>query len=325
MIFADYYFLYALVLIALLYPLMRESRKLKASVKFSSRALPRKTSGTKIASEVFFWGRILAAILIILALARPREITRSEIPPAYGVDIILCLDTSYSMAAMDFEPNRLEVAKKAAVEFVRSRKQDRIGLVAFGGSAILTCPLTNDHETLSDFIESTRINMIDAKGTAVGDAIMTAINHVKNGKAKSKVIILLTDGRSNTGVIKDPSYAAKIAETFGIKIYTVGTAKKGRALIPTNDPFNPYTRIDDDLDEATLMEVAALTGGKFYRAENPEQLERIYSQIDSLEKTEFKMDFYVSRRDLYHRFLWPALALAALIFLFENTLMLRLP
>ncbi|MEA3306994.1 MAG: VWA domain-containing protein [Elusimicrobiota bacterium] len=327
MIFKNYQFLYLIAFVLAAAALLKlvPSIAKKASLKISLNTRQTETLKAQLSSLIGYSGRLLAIILIIIALARPQQISKSDIPPAKGVDIILCLDTSYSMAALDFEPNRLEAAKKAASNFIRKRLNDRIGLVVFGEAAIMTCPLTLDYPAIVEFIDTTYLNMIDRKGTAVGDAIMTAVNHIKESSAKSKIIILLTDGRSNAGIISDPAYAAKIAKTLDIKIYTIGTASKGKAEIPTNDPFQPIAYINEDLDKATLMEIANITGGKFFRAKNHKDLREIYSLIDSLEKTEFDIKIFSNYKDLYPYFLFPAIILLVLVFLLERTYFMKIP
>ncbi len=273
-----------------------------------------------------FWGRVLAIALLILALARPQRASRGEVPPAEGIDIMLVIDTSYSMMATDFSPyNRLDAAKNAAADFVKKRMNDRIGVTVFGGVAMLTCPLTLDYQSVLELIDSTYINMTKAEGTAVGDAIVTAVNHLKESKARSKVIVLLTDGRSNVGIVTDMAMAARTAAAYGIKVYTIGTASKGPAQIPTGDPSQPVITIDEDLDEPSLREIAAITNGEFYRAKNYVELERIYAKIDSLEKTKFEVKTYTDYTDLYMRFLAPALALLALLYLLERTYFRTVP
>ncbi|OGS13427.1 MAG: hypothetical protein A2234_10055 [Elusimicrobia bacterium RIFOXYA2_FULL_58_8] len=273
-----------------------------------------------------FWTRALALCLLILALARPQAASRGEVPPTEGIDIMLVLDTSYSMAAVDFTPyNRMDAAKMAAGDFVKKRLNDRIGVTVFGGVALLTCPLTLDYQSVLELIEAAGLNMTNAEGTAIGDAIATGVNHLKDSKAKSKVIILLTDGRSNTGLITDLALAARTALAYDIKIYTIGTAGKGRAQIPTGNPLQPVLYIDEDLDEPTLREIAALTGGEFYRAKNYSELESIYAKIDSLEKTTFESKTFTSYRDLYEYLLIPALLLLAGIFVLEKTYLRTIP
>ena len=289
--------------------------------------LPRKESPRSLLFRIVpLWGRVLAAALLIFALARPQKASRGEVPPTEGIDIMLALDTSYSMAALDFSPyNRLDAAKTAAADFVKKRANDRIGVIVFGGAALLTCPLTLDYQSVLELLDSSYIDMTRAEGTAIGDAIVTAVNHLKDSKAKSKVIILLTDGRSNTGIVTDLAVAARAAEAHDIKIYCIGTAGKGSAQIPTGDPLQPVAYIDEDLDEPALREISSITGGEFYRAKNFIELDNIYSRIDALERTRFETKTYTSYSDLYPYFLFPALALLALLFALEKTYFRTVP
>ncbi|MCM2267207.1 MAG: VWA domain-containing protein [Elusimicrobiales bacterium] len=289
--------------------------------------LPAKqTLRSRLFAHVPFWGRLLALLLLTFALARPQRAARGEVPPAEGIDIMLTLDTSYSMAAEDFAPfNRLEAAKTAAANFVKRRQNDRIGVTVFGGNALLTCPLTLDYQSVLELLDSAYLNMTRADGTAVGDAIVTSVNHLKDSKAKSKVIVLLTDGRSNVGLVTDLALAARTAQAYDIKIYTIGTAGKGPAKISTGDPTQPVIYINEDLDEPSLREIAGLTGGEFYRAKSYTELEKIYSRIDSLEKTKFEVKTYTSYTDLYLYFLLPALALLGLLYVLERTYFRTVP
>ena len=327
MIFKNYQFLYLIGFVlaaAALIKLIPAIAK-KTALKISLNIPQTETLKAQLSVIIGFSGRLIAIILIIIALARPQEVSKSDIPPAKGVDIILCMDTSGSMAALDFKPNRLEAAKKAAIDFIKRRSNDRIGVVVFGETAIMTCPLTLDYPAIMEFIDMIYLKMIDSKGTAIGDAIMTSVNHIKTTAAKSKIILLLTDGRSNAGIISDPVYAAKIAKTFDIKIYTIGTASKGKAEIPTGNPLNPIGYIDEDLDEATLMEISNITEGKFFRAKNRKDLREIYSLIDSMEKTEFDVKIFSNYTDLYPYFLFPAIILLLMVFLLEKTYFMKIP
>ena len=327
MIFKIYQFLYLIPFVLIIGTLLKlvPAMAKRAALKISLDIPQTETLKAQLSTLIGYSGRLIAILLIIIALARPQKVSKSDIPPAKGVDIILCLDTSYSMAALDFKPNRLGAAKKAAIDFIKKRSNDRIGIVVFGETAIMTCPLTLDYPAVLEFIAMINIAMVGGTQTAIGDAVMTAINHIKESSAKSKIIVLLTDGRSNAGIISDPAYAAKIAQTFDIKIHTIGTASKGKAEIPTGDPFNPIGYINEDLDEATLMEIANITEGKFFRAKNRKDLKKIYSLIDSMEKTEFDIKIFSNYTDLYPYFLYPAIILLLLVFLLEKTYFLRIP
>lgn len=278
-----------------------------------------------IAENITIYSRFLVILLIITTLARPQKILKHEIPPTEGVDIMLVMDTSLSMGAEDLKPNRLEAAKKAAEEFVYKRKNDRIGIVVFGGVAFLSCPLTLDHQAVIGFLRRIQLGMTKSDGTAIGDAILVGLNHLKNSKSKSKIMVLLTDGRSNTGIVQDPLTSARMTKEFGIKIYTIGTAKKGPAQISTGDPFRPYITIEDDLNEEELNEIAKITGGKFFRATSNEELSNIYNEIDKLEKTKFEIKHRIEVTDLYNIFLIPATIILTLAILLEKTIFLRIP
>lgn len=321
MIFRHPYFL-ALIPVILLLALAARSMATRrlAAIKMPV-ALPAQETGRTALFRYFpFWARVITLILLVFALARPQKVEKGHVPPTEGIDIMLCLDTSYSMTALDFSPyNRLDAAKTAAADFIGMRANDRIGMVIFGGVAVLSCPLTLDYQSLLELLSSTEINMTKADGTAIGDALITSVNHLKNSKAKSKIIILLTDGRSNVGVITDPVMAARTAAAYDIKIYTIGTASKGPARLPNGQ------MMDEDLDEGTLLEVSDRTGGEFYRAGNYFELQKIYAKIDALEKTKFEVKTFLNYTDLYLLFLVPALALAALVFILEKTYLRTIP
>ncbi|MFA5161424.1 MAG: VWA domain-containing protein [Elusimicrobiales bacterium] len=271
--------------------------------------------------------RAAALVLLALALARPQRVQRGIIPPAQGVDIMLLIDTSASMAALDFDPyNRMEAAKRSAKDFIEKRPGDRIGIVVFATNALLQCPLTLDHDALFEYLNNVDIGITHTDATAIGDAIATASNHLKDSAAKSKVIALLTDGRSNSGIIQDPTLAAKAAASYGIKIYTIGTAAKGQSRVPVQGPMGiQYAVISDDLDEGTLMAIAQATGGEFYRATNYNELKGIYSRIDKLEKVKFSNIVSLSYQDKCEVFLLPALLLLITEFLLSKLAFVRIP
>jgi len=271
--------------------------------------------------------KILILFLIIFALARPQKVSRDISGSAEGIDIILAIDTSTSMLALDFEPkNRMQAAKKAAEEFIRNRISDRIGLLVFGGVPLLSCPLTLDYLALTEFLSTISAGMTYSQGTAIGDGIASAVNHIKDSPGKSKLIILLTDGRSNTGII-DPITAAKTAKAFGIKIYTIGTGKRGDAYIERYDPLfgRHLVRIPDSLDEDTLLKVAAETNGKYFRATDSKELAKIYSEINKLEKTKIERPETITYTDLYYLFLIPGAILLSLELFLSKTLLLKFP
>ncbi len=254
-----------------------------------------------------------SVIFMVVAMARPQSVNKSAEPPKPVVDIMLCLDTSISMAAMDFDPdNRLEAAKKSAVDFIKKRPADRMGLVVFGGSALLQCPLTLDHESLTDFIKTIELNATQTNGTAVGTALALASSRLSESEAKSKVIILLTDGRSNFGSI-DPMTAASAANDLGMKIYTIGCAVPGGGVIPDIPELNIRGgQMAEDLDEGTLAAVAAQTRAKYYRVTSEKKFKEIYNEIDRLEKTKVETVELTRVDDRYLLFLILSLLLFAL-------------
>jgi len=270
--------------------------------------------------------RFLGLMLLVFGLARPQSGLKTEEISTKGIDIILCMDTSGSMKAEDLKPNRLETAKKVASEFVAGRKNDRIGIVVFSAASLLQCPLTSDYGAVVDFMKSVEIGMTKTDGTAIGNALATSVDRLKDSKAKSKVIILLTDGRNNMGEI-DPVTAAKLATAFNIKIYTIGVGAEGEAPYPVDDPVfgKRYAYIKEDLDEGTLKAIAETTEGMYFRATTVEALKEIYKQIDKMEKTEIKGIEYTEYTDHY----FPLLMLALLCLIAEaalgNTLLRKIP
>jgi len=269
----------------------------------------------------------LALVLMVLALARPQEIVKNQEPPKPVVDMILCLDTSMSMSALDFDPlNRMEEAKKAAEEFIRKRTMDRLGLVVFGGKAILQCPLTLDHESLINLLKSIPLNATQIDGTAIGTALALAASRLADSEAKSKIIILLTDGRNNTGNI-DPVTAAQAASDLGVKIYTIGAAVPGGGLVPVEDPLfgKRLVRMAEDLDENTLLEIARVSRGHYYRVTSEQKFKEIYNEIDSMEKTNVKTEMTAEYRNVYLPFLIPSFLIFILVFLLKSTVWRTIP
>lgn len=259
----------------------------------------------------------LALLAVALALARPQRVQRAAGGDGRGIDIMLALDSSISMNAMDLKPTRLRVAQETAARFVRGRAEDRIGLVTFGGAPLLAAPLTVDYDALTERIGSLEAGMTKAEGTAVGDGLVSALRRLRESAAKSKVIILLTDGRSNTGAV-DPLTAAKAAAGMGVKVYAIGTARRGESEMLVEDPRlgRVSVPVGDDLDEETLAEVARLTGGRYWRAESAAALRSVYDEIDRLEKSAVRLPPLVVRDELYRA---PAL-LAVLLLLAESAL-----
>ena len=277
-------------------------------------------------SPMLFVVRMLALSLVLIAIARPQAGARSEEVITEGVDILLAIDVSSSMKTEDFKPrNRLHVAKQVVAEFVRSRPHDRIGMVAFAARALTKCPLTIDHDILLTLLEDVRIGSI-ADGTAIGTAIATSVNRLKGSNAKSRIIILLTDGVNNRGEI-DPLTAAELAKTFGIKIYTVGAGREGYALYPFEDPVygTVYQDVLVEIDEETLEDIAELTEGKYFRATDEKSLAKVYEEIDELEKTKIKQKEYVRYTELAPYFMMAALGLLLAESVLSRTRLLSIP
>ncbi len=259
--------------------------------------------------------RMLALGLLIVALARPQTASTRESIKTEGIDIVVAMDISGSMLAEDFKPNRIEAAKKNAIEFIESRTNDRIGLVVFAGESFTQCPVTIDHDVLKNLIKDVNTEML-RDGTAIGSGLATSVSRLKESKAKSKVIILLTDGVNNTGQVA-PRSAADIAYSFDIKVYTIGVGTKGKAPYPVQTAFGTqYRNIDVEIDEDVLTDIAEITGGKYFRATNNESLESIYEEIDNLEKTEIDVSYFSKYSEEYL-----PLATAALILIFIEILL----
>jgi Ca-activated chloride channel family protein len=234
--------------------------------------------------------RGLALAALIVALARPQTGITSENVRTEGIDIVMVLDVSSSMLAEDLQPNRLEAAKAVAADFVAGRRSDRIGLVAFAGQAFTQAPLTFDYSVVQSLAGELEVGMIE-DGTAVGMGLATAVKRLRSSPAESKVVVLLTDGRSNRGEI-GPVTAAQMAQALGVRVYTIGAGSRGTAPVPVPDGFGGtrYANMRVDIDEPTLQEVAELTGGRYFRATDTESLREIYAEIDELERTEIEVE-----------------------------------
>ncbi|OCX54772.1 aerotolerance regulator BatA [Mucilaginibacter sp. PPCGB 2223] len=262
--------------------------------------------------------RGLAVILLIIALARPQSSLSWQNTTTEGIDIMIASDISGSMLAEDFKPNRLEAGKQIAIDFIKARPDDRIGLVIFSGESFTQCPLTIDHSVLINLYQDIHNGMIE-DGTAIGMGLATAVNRLKDSEAKSKVIILLTDGSNNMGSIA-PATAAEIARQFGIRVYTVGIGTHGYAPYPVQTPYGiQYQKMEVDIDEPTLTKIASITGGKYFRATNNETLKNIYTQIDQLEKAKIDVTQYRKKTEMFLPFAVIALILLSLEFILRNT------
>lgn len=270
-------------------------------------------------SRLLFPLRILGFTLLVVALARPQLINTERVINSEGVDIVLALDISASMKAMDLNPNRLAAAREVARDFVAGREADRIGLVVFAGQAFTQAPLTLDYDMIKKLITTTTFDEANP-GTAIGMALATSVNRLRDSDAKSKVIILLTDGRNNQGDI-DPVTAADLALSMGVRVYTIGVGRLDEAQIPVQDQYGRTVLVSQavDVDDETLTKVAEMTGGKYYRATDNKSLKEIYSEIGSLEKTKIEVKNYYQYEEIYHWFLIPALILLFLELVMAKT------
>lgn len=285
--------------------------------KISHSALPK-------FKHALFALRILALILLIIALARPQTVdvsTRTK--TTRGIDIVMSIDVSASMLAKDLSPNRLDALKEVAAEFIKGRPNDRIGLVEYAGESYTKTPITSDKAIVLRSLNDIRYNTVIEGGTAIGMGLATAVNRLKDSKAKSRIIILLTDGVNNSGFI-DPKIASELAVEYGIKVYTIGLGSNGMALSPVAiDPRTgelQYARVQVEIDEALLKEIAKETGGLYFRATNNQKLEEIYNEINKLEKTEIEEFKYSNYQELFRPLVLLALALLLLEFLLRHTI-----
>ena len=313
-----YYLFFLLLLPILILWYFKKGQHHEATVRFSNLDLipNRVIRNGKIKNMVFILGRLVIISLIILALARPRlsdtiQETKMEI-----IDILLVIDQSSSMLAQDFKPNRLEAAKDVAKTFIKDREGDRLGIIVFAGESYIQCPLTHDIDVLLEFTDEIEIIDREHDGTAIGMAIANSINRLRESKAKSKTIILLSDGSNNQGEL-EPVTAAELAEKFDIKIYTVAAGTKGLAPYPIIDAWGRQViqKVQVDVDEESLKEIAEITGGQFFRATDNKSLKKVYEEIDALERTEIEVTEYQNYTELYSWFTIPA-AFASIFFIF---------
>ena len=269
--------------------------------------------------------RMVAVALFIVALARPVNITEEHETTTDGIDIVMAMDISGSMLARDFTPDRLTSAKHLAAEFVANRRGDRIAVVAFAGEAFTQAPLTSDQAVVETMLSRLRSGVVE-DGTAIGNGLATAINRLRESGAKSKVVILLTDGVNNRGQIS-PLMAAEIARDMGIKVYTIGVGTRGRAPYPAVDMFGNKTTVmaDVEIDEELLREISSMTGGKYYRAVNDEALREIYAEINELETSKVQVTNYQTYEELFLMWVVLGLLCLGLEFVFDKVVLNRLP
>lgn len=267
---------------------------------------------------------ILSYTAAVFALARPQTTSSTSEESTEGINISMVLDISASMLARDLVPNRIEAAKLVASDFITSRPHDNIGLVVFAGESFTQCPLTTDHAVLLNLLNTVEMGLIQ-DGTAIGNGLATAVSRLKDVEGKSKVVILLTDGTNNAGAIS-PKTAAEIAQSFGIRVYTIGVGTRGEAMYPVNTMFGiQYQPMQVEIDEEMLQSIAGITGGAYFRATDNASLSSIYKEIDQMEKVKLKVDNYTQKTEHFQFFVILALALAFLALLLRSTLFRSLP
>jgi Ca-activated chloride channel family protein len=325
----EWFWLFAVLPLVLLW---RGRRGPVAAIEYSDVSLARDVArrGRSRIGLLIWLLPILAAALMIVGLARPQRAHGRTLITANGIDIVLGLDVSGSMQALDFQidhqrVNRIEVVKSVVSKFIDERQDDRIGIIAFAGSPYLVSPITLDHDWLQQNLERVAVGSVD-DGTAIGSALAASVNRLRLTHAKSKVVILLTDGVNNTGKIS-PLAAAEAAKAMGVKVYTIGVGVRGDAPIPVQDAAGNRRLVmaKVDVDEKTLQAIADETGGKFYRATDTDSLQRIYEQINRLEKTAQTVQKFEHTEELYPWALYPALAILAIAVLLQQTRLRRLP
>jgi Ca-activated chloride channel homolog len=303
-------------------------RKQEGELNFSSFSLFR---GIKSAAKakwrhVLMVLRMLAFVLIIMALARPQSRSSWKDTKTEGIDIMISLDISLSMLAKDFKPNRFDVAKDVLLDFIDARPNDRIGLVIFGGEAFTQCPVTTDHKVLKNMIPEVKAGSLD-QGTAIGLGLADAVARIKDSNAKSKVIILISDGVNNVGEIS-PITAGELARTYGVRVYCIGVGSKGKALQPVAmyaQGEYEYDYVDVEIDEKVMSEISDMTGGRYFRATNKESLEDVYREIDKMEKTIISEKSFSNKAEHFLPFAIAAVVLLVLEFILRFTLFRTFP
>ena len=320
------YFWILLVLVPMIVWYVLKEKRSHADLQFSSiRVFKHMKRGNRIwGRHVLFVFRLLAIVFLVFALARPQSNNSWQTYNSEGIDIVLALDISSSMLARDFKPDRLEAAKEVATKFILERPQDRIGLVVFSGESFTQSPLTTDQAVLVNVMKDIHSGMIE-DGTAIGLGLANAVNRLKESKAKSKVIILLTDGVNNRGAIT-PMTAAELAKTFGMRVYTIGVGSMGTAPYPIQTPFGvQYQQIPVEIDEGILEQIATMTGGKYFRATNNEKLTQIYQEIDQLEKNKIEVKHFSKKDEQYLYFALIGVLLLILEAVGRYTLLRKIP
>lgn len=321
----EFFYLF-LLLIPMIGWYIWKQKKAGASIQFSSdmgfAKIPK--SWKYYFRHSVFVLEILSLSFLIMALARPQSSNSWSNVTTQGIDIVIALDISSSMLAMDFQPNRIEAAKDVATQFISGRTNDKIGLVIFSGESFTQCPLTTDHATVINLLGNVESGMIE-DGTAIGNGLATAVSRLKESTAISKVIILLTDGENNRGEIA-PVTAAELAKTFGIRVYTIGVGTIGTAPYPMQTPFGVQVRdMKVDIDEPTLQKIAEVTDGKYFRATNNNKLAEIYKEIDKLEKSKIDVKEYSKKEEEYLKYALAGALLLVLGLYLKTTVFRNIP
>lgn len=268
--------------------------------------------------------RLIAIALVVVVVARPQSVSSWDETETQGIDIVMALDVSGTMLARDLEPDRLQAAKRVAAEFITDRPNDNIGLVIFSRESFTQCPLTTDHKVLLNLLNEIEYGMIE-DGTAIGLGLATSVNRLKDSNSQSRVVILLTDGTNNSGQIA-PLTAADLARSYGIRVYTVGVGTKGMALTPVNTAFGVrFQNMPVEIDEKTLTEIAAMTGGQYFRAQDTEGLRQVYDEIDEMEKYLISVQNVTRRKELFLPFALVALGLVLSELLLRRTWLRNVP
>ena len=328
MVFANPNYLYLLLLlIPLIAWYLYKLRKSQASLQVSSAEAfeaPGASSWRVYLRHVPFVLRMLAIAVLIVVLARPQSTNSWQNSTTEGIDIVMAIDISTSMLAEDLKPNRLEAAKDVAASFINGRPNDNIGLVVFAAESFTQCPLTTDHGVLLNLFKDIQPGIIQ-DGTAIGVGLANAVSRIKDSQAKSKVIILLTDGVNNTGQVA-PVTAAEIAKTFGIRVYTIGVGTQGEAPYPIPTAFGvQYQNIPVEIDEQILKQIASTTGGQYFRATDNASLKEIYSEIDQMEKTKISVQEFSKKQEEYKNWALLAFVLLLVEVLLRNTVLRNIP
>lgn len=320
------YLFLLLLLVPLIVWYILKLRKMQATFKMPSTfALAKAPATIRTYLRHFpFLLRVISIALVIIVLARPQSVNSSDISNSEGIDIVMALDISGTMLAQDFSPTRLDAAKKVATEFINDRKNDKIGLVIFGGESFTQCPLTTDHRVLLNLLNEVKFGMIE-DGTAIGLGLANSVNRLKDSKSKSKVIILLTDGSNNAGQIA-PLTAAELAASYGIRVYTIGIGSRGNSTARIMTPYGMQTMtVSGDFDERTLTEIAGITGGKYFRATDNTSLKEIYDDINEMEKYHISVNTVTKRKELYMPFAILALILIGSELVLRRTWLRNIP